>query len=48
MTLRTYRAFKRMHKRAVRLRGWYDEQEKWPTITGVVIGASLAFWLILG
>ena len=48
MTVKQYMAFKRFHKRSVRLRGWWDEQEKWPTVTGIVIGVSLAFWLILG
>ena len=48
MTLRQYRAFKRFHKRSVRLVNWWREQEKWPTVTGIVLGVSLAFWLIFG
>ena len=48
MTLRQYRAFKRFHKRSVRVSNWWREQEVWPTVTGIVIGVSLAFWLILG
>ena len=45
VTLKTYRAFKRFHKRSVRLRGWLDKQDYYSPIIGILGAALLVAWL---
>ena len=46
MTLRQYRAFKRFHKRSVRLSQWAREQDYYSPLIGLLGGCLLAAWLL--
>ena len=41
MTVKQYQAFKRFHKRSVRLRGWWDAQDKISPLLALLVVALL-------
>jgi len=45
MTVKQYQAFKRFHKRSVRLRGWWDAQDKISPLLGLLGAALICAWL---
>jgi len=45
MTLRQYQAFKRFHKRSVRLRGWWVRQDKISPLLALLAVALICAWL---
>jgi len=44
MTVGQYRAFKRFHKRSVKLRSWWDEQDFYSPLIAILIFCLLAAW----